>query len=225
MPIDLTGQRFGRLTVVSQNATPYISPSGKRTKRWDCICDCGKEITVLQNALTAKKDGTRSCGCARAKTIRKKAVDLTGRTFGRLTVLHQEDLERPEANGNRLGWRCVCACGNEVVRSYKQLQEIQSCGCLLSDTARAKLIEQNVIGYHNGTVLSSIKPERGPNKNSKSGIKGVYWSNREKRWIAKIGLRGRVITIGRFDSPSAAAMARATAEKEMYGPLLDEAKK
>lgn len=219
---DLTGQRFGRLIVLGLNPEPYISSGGKKTRRWDCRCDCGKELTVLHNALTASKNGTKSCGCARAEKSRDRAINLTGRKFGRLTVLHQEELEVPESNGNRLGWRCRCDCGNEIVRSYKHLREIQSCGCLLSEIAYSKLVENNVVGYHNGTVLSAIRPERGPNKNSKSGVKGVYWSTREQCWIAKIGLRGRSITIGRFENLSDAAKARAAAEDEIYGPILDE---
>ena len=53
-PKDLTGQRFGRLTVLRLCEEPYISPSGKKTRRWICRCDCGREISVLQNALTGK---------------------------------------------------------------------------------------------------------------------------------------------------------------------------
>ena len=80
---DLTGQRFGRLVVLRESSTPYISPKGKPARRWVCRCDCGKEITVLQNALTSKTHPTLSCGCSRSETIRSKAIDMTGQRFGR----------------------------------------------------------------------------------------------------------------------------------------------
>ena len=64
MKKDLTGMRFGKLTVTSENPEPYISPKGIKFRRWNCKCDCGKELIVLQNALTAKKNGTVSCGCS-----------------------------------------------------------------------------------------------------------------------------------------------------------------
>ena len=54
--IDLTGQRFGRLTVIER--------SGKVTKGcsvyWKCICDCGNETIVARNNL---RRNTNSCGC------------------------------------------------------------------------------------------------------------------------------------------------------------------
>lgn len=55
--IDLTGQTFGRLTV--------IEPAG-RSKRgklvWRCTCACGeREVTAATNDL--RRGNTRSCGC------------------------------------------------------------------------------------------------------------------------------------------------------------------
>lgn len=61
--IDLTGKRFGRLTVVGR-AADYIKPSGKRCAMWHCVCDCGKEKDILGENL--KKGATRSCGCFRS---------------------------------------------------------------------------------------------------------------------------------------------------------------
>jgi hypothetical protein len=54
--IDLTGQRFGLLTV-----KVLASTSGKT--RWLCICDCGAESTKVAQHLTAGL--TNSCGCLR----------------------------------------------------------------------------------------------------------------------------------------------------------------
>lgn len=55
--IDLTGQRFGKLTVIKrvENAKDSNIP------RWLCRCDCGKETVVYANSLREKM--TRSCGC------------------------------------------------------------------------------------------------------------------------------------------------------------------
>lgn len=62
-PRDLTGQRFGRLTVLGENPEPYRAPGGAVCRRWDCACDCGKRITVPQYTLSREKNGTLSCGC------------------------------------------------------------------------------------------------------------------------------------------------------------------
>lgn len=50
LPDDLTGRRFGRLTVVSP-AEPYIAPSGVKRYAWNCVCDCGGTIVVRGDYL------------------------------------------------------------------------------------------------------------------------------------------------------------------------------
>lgn len=54
--VDLTGQKFGRLTVIERAGT---SPHGKAT--WTCECDCGSMVVVIGNSLLT--GNTRSCGC------------------------------------------------------------------------------------------------------------------------------------------------------------------
>lgn len=53
--VDLTGQKYGRLTVLSMVRTP-----GKDV-RVNCRCDCGGEITAL--AYNIRNGNTSSCGC------------------------------------------------------------------------------------------------------------------------------------------------------------------
>ena len=62
--IDLTGQRFSRLLVLSvaTNQYPY---------RWHCRCDCGQLTTVASVNLKGQKP-TMSCGCWRREVMRMK---------------------------------------------------------------------------------------------------------------------------------------------------------
>src|SRR5215216_3122878 len=53
----LTGQRFGRLTVVALH--PKRTCRGQ--VRWLCQCDCGKRKVV--NEIGLRVGGTISCGC------------------------------------------------------------------------------------------------------------------------------------------------------------------
>ncbi len=54
---DLTGQRFGRLTVVG-----YVGNKNANSQ-WFCNCDCGKSTTLATSALLRKDRPYRSCGC------------------------------------------------------------------------------------------------------------------------------------------------------------------
>ena len=63
--IDLTGQKFGRLTVISYNEE--VSKQ-KGQAYWNCRCDCGNEKVVRGKHL--KSGNTTSCGCyQKEKTI------------------------------------------------------------------------------------------------------------------------------------------------------------
>lgn len=55
---DLTGKKFGSLTVVSQLSEKY---HGK--KMWLCKCDCGNEIKIPLKSLKSKDPKFLSCGC------------------------------------------------------------------------------------------------------------------------------------------------------------------
>ena len=75
---DLTGQRFGLLTVIKR-APDYISPEGRHQTMWLCKCDCGREVAVNTNSL--KKSLTKSCGCIRnsyGEHLVKKYLDEAG---------------------------------------------------------------------------------------------------------------------------------------------------
>ena len=72
---DLTGKRFGNLTVLSR-ADDYITPKGCHKTQWLCKCVCGKRIITLATHL--KSGHTSSCGCSHAKYIKFNRYDLSG---------------------------------------------------------------------------------------------------------------------------------------------------
>ena len=64
---DLTGRRFGRLTVLRQEGWYVSAYGGGRRPTWLCRCDCGRETVAIGTNLTS--GNTRSCGCIRAEQI------------------------------------------------------------------------------------------------------------------------------------------------------------
>ena len=144
--------------------------------------------------------------------------DLACQRFGRLTVIQKAELEEKEPNGVRHGWLCRCDCGNEKVILARGLKsgDINSCGCILKEESTKRLQEDNVLGRYKGTVISAIRPDRPPNRNNKSGVKGVHWSEADRRWIAQIGFRGKEIYLGRYKRIEDAARARKKAEELWY---------
>lgn len=58
-PEDLTGRKFGRLSVICEAEQKW----GHR--HWHCRCDCGRECVAAGTEL--KRNRTRSCGCVGKK--------------------------------------------------------------------------------------------------------------------------------------------------------------
>ena len=60
-----------------------------------------------------------------------KLIDITGQTFGRLTVLGRGENHVFPSGQTRPTWRCLCDCGNEVTVLARNLTtgNTTSCGC------------------------------------------------------------------------------------------------
>lgn len=85
---DLTGQRFGRLTVASLVA----SPAGTNIPTmWVCVCDCGNSLAV--RGYNLKNGNTLSCGCLQ-KDRAKETQTTHGMTGSRLYVIWQHIIGR-----------------------------------------------------------------------------------------------------------------------------------
>ncbi len=72
------GQRFGRLTVLSEIRVPREYPSSPHIHRirfWVCRCDCGNEVKT--DVYTIAKGKSTSCGCARVDRIRTHGLSHT----------------------------------------------------------------------------------------------------------------------------------------------------
>ena len=122
--IDLTGQQFGRLTVLCRAAKPEGATSSSAF--WLCRCECGKEKIISGNVL--KQGKAKSCCCL--NTEKRDLDSLVGKTFGRLTVLSRA--EKPVGvKGGDAYWACRCECGKEVIVMGKSLKNgtTKSCGC------------------------------------------------------------------------------------------------
>ena len=79
---DLTGQKFGRLTVLYQTED-YVSPKGIHYAQYHCICNCDKhnEVDVLASHLQGHK--VKSCGCLyKESNKRYNTFDLTTQQYG-----------------------------------------------------------------------------------------------------------------------------------------------
>lgn len=61
-----------------------------------------------------------------------KINDLTGKTFGRLTVVSYNGIAYRKSGKPYHSWKCICSCGNECIAEGRSLVSggKRSCGCL-----------------------------------------------------------------------------------------------
>lgn len=131
--IDITGDRFGKLTVLRRKENDPNDPIKQRRVGawWYCKCDCGTEDFIAKGTYL-RAGRVQSCGCFNKEASHdKNMIDLTGQKYGMLTVL--EEVPEMRKSGS-IVWRCRCECGNETLVSSNALRTggTVSCGCLSS---------------------------------------------------------------------------------------------
>jgi len=116
--IDLTKQRFGKLTVLERDGSDQYGHA-----LWRCQCDCGGDIDV--RGVDLRTGNTVGCGCQQYKLI-----DEIGKRYGRLAVIERGPDDKSYGT-TRTMWLCRCDCGNETLVPGGSLRagSIKSCGC------------------------------------------------------------------------------------------------
>lgn len=129
---DLVNFRFGKLLVIEKTENPN---NKKKQTYWLCKCDCGNVSIVTTTDLKSGKT-TQCIKCAHTQKGLHRRKDLTGITFGHLTVkkmIYSEDYTK---------CLCDCDCGNKDVIAYANRlhnKSIHSCGCARKEIARIHL--------------------------------------------------------------------------------------
>lgn len=104
--IDLTGKKFGMLTVIKRDGA-----DNQRNPTWLCKCDCGNEKIVRGNLL--KSGNTKSCGCINREKV-KMLNFVTGAYKSRLhriwDAMKQRCLNQKNNNYHRYGARGIMVC-------------------------------------------------------------------------------------------------------------------
>ena len=148
---DLTGQRFGRLTVLRQEGR-----NNHRHLKWACRCDCGTEKAIVGTSMV--RGLVVSCGCYhREQASTTEFEDLTNHTFGKLTVLEQAPsrvAHDKRGDYKKRVWLCACECGAivEVPENSLKTGHTNSCGCYRLECAVAALSGEKSPNWKGGVT-------------------------------------------------------------------------
>ncbi|WP_250227715.1 AP2 domain-containing protein [Anaeropeptidivorans aminofermentans] len=150
---NIVGKQFGLLMILDE----FKNEKGYRVCR--CQCECGNIKIIYKNNITSGR--TKSCGCLEDRN-RRRFVDLSNRTFGRLKAVAPTD----QRKDGYVVWECICKCGKTVHVVGRNLirGETKSCGCLLKERS-------NISNQRFGHLLALY-----PDKTSK---------NSPRKWLCR----------------------------------------
>lgn len=208
--LELTGKKFNNLTVIGFNSVI------KEKTHWDCICDCGNKTVV--GGYDLKSGNTKSCGCIQAKnrvkhgnSPRKRATPEYKSYYAMIQRCTNENAKGFENYGGR-GIR-VCDRWMDFNVFLKDM------GKKPSPEHSIERIEVNG-NYEPSNCRWATPVEQSHNtrlrKTNKTGVKGVYFYKRRNRYHAQIGVKGKNIHLGYFDTIEEAKQARMEAEQKYW---------
>lgn len=215
--LDLTGQKFGKLTPLS--VISERSSAGRMYRFWLCICDCGKEHKAKTEAL--RHGEVTSCGCARKDAAERRSFSGLVQTPEYKLLSQLKKRCNPKCNASKnYGKRGISVCERWSERGIRGIQNfLEDMGPRPSPnhTIERKDVDGNYCKenciWTDDLGLQAFNQR--VNKDTKTGIPGVTYNGYGYRVrISKDGVRHNV---GFTKSLVLAAQMRKEAELKYYG--------
>lgn len=206
---DIVGKKYGKLTVVKYLETVYKKKN--RDHYYECICDCGQKNIRASRHMLIKGD-KKSCGCARKDAGKRRLIDMTGRKYGRWTVLHRANDRISEAGTVTTMWTCQCECGTikDVTARSLRTGMSKSCGCLQKEIASQKFAD-DLTGLEFGylTPIERVESYRSSSK-TKVAVQAVW------RCVCRCGNEIDVLAFSLKDGDTTSCGCKKQSKYEMY---------
>lgn len=179
-PIDLTGRRFGRLTVLK-----FDKKVGLNSK-WICRCDCGNEKSVFGNTLVV--GSTKTCGCLKQELCRASATKHGGAAYGKTkeykvwSALKNRTLCRTSSAFENYGGRGITVAP-EWIKSFEQFA--LDMGKSPPGTSLDRI--DNNRGYEPGNCRWATPQQQNSNKRSNVVLEFQGRSQTLSQWAREVG--------------------------------------
>lgn len=218
----VVGDVFGRLEVVSA-CFMLTEKSGRSRKYVFCRCTCGVTKSFRCSGLLNKKKSLKSCGCDKEGTLHNRKH---GAADHPLYNVWNGMLQRCY-NTNNKSYGCyggrgisVCEAWRDPYTGFSQfLQDIgeKPDGCSLErKDVNSGYSPENCV-WAKASIQNYNKTKFKTNTSGRTGVYVRY----DGAFMAKIGVGGRVISLGAYSTFEEACEAREEAESKYYGFVKD----
>ena len=211
---DLTGQKFGKLMVMKQVKGKI--DHGRRSARWLCRCECGRETVVDANSLVT--GNTASCGNCSWGQYTLTPTHVEGH-FNGDTLMYIDYVDYPRVRKHR--WWIDKGSGyfvtnidNRTITLHNFLMQPPE-GMVCDHINRNKLDNRRSNLRYATPKQNSRNRSKG--RNNTSGYIGVCLHIRRKKYVAQVKVDNRTINLGEYDSAEEAAKARDRAALFYFG--------
>lgn len=223
--IDLTGQKFGRLTVIER------LDSDVKGTYWLCKCDCGN--TNIVSASNLKRGSVQSCGCYAAEQrvknnkikFKKKNPSIVLGDYVVMYTFKQEEIYVDLEDYNRVENVCWHIVPNGYVHGNDNGKDV-SLHCMVMNVPQGVMVDH--CGGHTtradnrkSNLRIATNSENQMNKrlqsNNTSGYAGVCYIKKTNRWRATISVNHKRISLGSYVNFDDAVKARKEAEEKYFG--------
>lgn len=228
---DLTGQKFGRLTVIEQSEDWIIPTTQKHIPMWHCKCECGNELNV--RGADSKNGTTSSCGCLKRDIhIKPNKYNLSGEygigytVDGREFYFDLDDYDKIRDKAwhiNQQGY-VVTRKGHKgrrilLHRFIMEIEDIQDVNIIVDHKNHNK-VDNRKNNIRVCTALKNGQNKKPRNRELYTGIYKYEYNGKYKHTIkykVEIRVNGIIYRLGKFDTYEDALKTRKDAEKKYYG--------
>lgn len=211
--IDLTGQKFGRLTAIERTDNNKYNHTC-----WLCRCECLTECIVEGYRLTSGH--TQSCGCLHSEIsskIHASHKQSKTRLYIAWTSMKNRCSNPKYPKYDDWGGRGIRVCSQWS--EFEPFMEWSLSHGYSEDLSIDRIDVDGDYTPDNCRWVARIEQARNTRTylTNKSGCPGVRWYKRYNKWCAKIGVNGKDKHIGYFTDKDDAIAARMEAELKYWG--------